>query len=300
MLTLCISVLASQLFVGTAALSVPTIMTFAPAPQDAQVQPAEPPAEAEEVKPPAGPMRLELNAIGESRVRYAGEVPPNAPPSALGIQMKLMGDRLDQIIGLGQLVIEEMVDDQGNAYVNPEDITEETRTAVAPNRAAATVVEQGFWPMQAETKAPPRTASILAKVKGFINVVYAVGEPEEILIDNPTQFREGFLEHPRLKELGIKIGVRAPGDESNEAFGRGVAFDFGDFRKQVRRVEFYDGWMKPLYARERRMRGEDGQPLSFWGVSVGKLDEDSQMVLTFFPKTEQQTLTFELDDVELP
>ena len=298
MLTLCISVLAAPWFIGTAALPVPAIMMFVPAMQEAQEAPAEQPAE--EVKPPAGPMRLELNAIGESRVRYAGETPPNAPPSTLGIQLKLMGDRLESIIGLGQLVIEEMIDDQGTAHVTPADVDGETRTAAGPNRASSGVLEQGFWPLQAETKAPPRSVSKLAKVRGFVNVVYTSGESEEILIDNPVQYRETFLEHPRLKELGIKIEVRAPGDDSSEAFGRGVAFDFGDFRKQVRRVEFYDGWMKPMYARERRMRGADGKMLSFWGVSVGKLDEDSQMVLTFYPETEQQQLTFELEQVELP
>jgi hypothetical protein len=262
--------------------------------------PEEPSAQREEIEPPTGPMRVEPFLVTEERVRYVGEVPEQAAESSLRLHVKLTGERLGKMVGLGQLIIAEMVDDTGAVLASPEEIDPRDEKATSPIRSSDRLLARGFVNRSARTKAPSRAARKLSRVSGWVNVVYAT-ETEDILIDNPLQYLGGYLEHPRLKELNMKIRVIQPGEEINvRREGRGIALQFEGGRKRIQQIEFFDAWLKPLYPRPRTVQTPDGEEYVYYGSVMGPIDADTQMLLTVYPEIEEEKVRFEFKDLELP
>lgn len=256
----------------------------------------------EEIQLPTGPMRIEPYAVSESRVRYREGAAEAAASSKLRLQVTLTGERLKDIVGLGHLVIEEAIDDTGAVLAAPENIQKRDRSATSPVRITKRVLKRGFVTSMAELPAPAREARKLAKVTGWINVVYGDGT-ENILVDNPLQYLGGYLKHPRLEELGMNIRVIEPGDEVDEQReGQGVALQFERCAKQVRNTEFFDAWLKPMYPRARRVETPDGEDYMYYGVmpGVAKVDADTQMILTVWPEIEEERIRFSFENIELP
>jgi hypothetical protein len=251
------------------------------------------------IEPPTGPMRIELDSINESRVRYLGEIPERPARSGLRLIAKLTGERLPELVGLGRLIVEEMTDDTGATLVTAAQAAE-LDAGTRPYRMAKQVLARGFLNLQADAPLTSRSARKITKVRGRIDVVYGK-DVEEIMIDNPLQYLGRQLEHPRLKELNMKIDMIQPGAEHDaRRDGKGIALRFNDSRKRIRKVELYDAWLKPMYARERPMTTEDGGEYSFFGVMVGEVDADVQMLLRVYPSVEDERITFEFTDLELP
>ena len=248
-----------------------------------------------------GPMRLELFSIDESRVRQLGDVPPKGLKPGLQLFAGLTGERLGEVVGMGPLVIAEMTDDAGDVLAAPDAVTEEQRTETRPIRMAPQSLARGYMPMLARVALPKRAATKIVKIKGWLNVVYGK-DTEDIMIDNPLQYRGGYLENPRLAELGLKIRVVEPvGQVGDPREGHGIALQFeGDTEKHLRRVELFDAWLKPMYPREHPATTADGKACNYYGVAVGQVDADTQMLLKVYPKVEDGQITFEFKDIELP
>jgi hypothetical protein len=262
-----------------------------------QQQPAGP---QEAIELPTGPMRIELFSVAEERIRFQADPPENAPKPKLRLRVTMTGERLPDMVGIGHLVIEEMIDDTGAVLASPADIEPRDREATTPVRISPRILARGSVDRIAEAKAPDRSAKKLTKVSGWVNAVYGK-ETEDLLIDNPLQYKGGYIKHPRLEELGMKIRVVEPGSEINEKRdGSGIALQYENCSKQIRRSSFFDAWMKPLYPRARRMETADGQEYVYYGVVVGEMDADSQMTLTIYPKIDEERVLFEFKDVELP
>jgi len=266
------------------------------------VQEEQAPAGPEEPQaaPPTGPMRLEPLMVTEERVRYHGEPPENPMKSTLRLQLKLTGERLGEVVGLGPLVIEEMVDDAGTVLLSPADVQSRDTGQMSSVRNSKRLLSLGFAARTAEAPAPSRTARKLAKLTGWVDVVYAA-ESEEILIDNPLQYLGREIDHPRLKELGLQIQVIKPGEEIQERRdGSGVGLDLSQCSKRIRDVELFDAWLRPLYPRSRQVQTAEGRSYTYYGSIVGKVDEDTQMFLSVYPQIEEARIRFEFQDLELP
>jgi hypothetical protein len=260
----------------------------------------EPKGQPEDIKPPTGPMRVELLSVSETRVHYEGQPPQKPAKSSLRLQAKLTGERLAELVAVGRLVLEELIDDTGAMLAAPQDVDPAERNATRPLRMSRQILVKGFVGLQANTKVPSRAARQITKANGWVNVAYAT-ETEEIMIDNPLQYADRYIEHPRLAELGFKVRVVNPGKEINQKRdGRGIGLQFDGYRKHMRRVEFFDAWMKPMYARDRTVKTPEGQEYIFYGVVVGQLDADSQMLLRFYPEIEEAQIRYTFENIELP
>jgi len=314
------SVLCFQLAacgVYSQALTVAAILTTPdPAPQQqpataGQDKPADakPPArtlspgqneDMAEIELPTGPMRIEPFSISEERIIFLGEAPKEHAQPSLRIQVKLTGERFADIVGIGHLVIDKIIDDTGADLSNPEGIQPRDLSATSPVRMTPRLLARGTIVRGATVKAPTRDARKIKSVTGWVNMVYGK-ETEDILIDNPLQYKGGLIKHPRLEELGMKIKVVEPGEEiQQKRDGRGIGLQFVRCAKQVRNTEFFDAWMKPIYPRARRVQDAEGNDYMYYGIVVGELDEDAQMLLTVFPNIEEQRLPFSAENLDLP
>ncbi len=255
----------------------------------------------EQIKLPSGPMRLEPFLVSEMRVRYLREKGKNAPESTLRLQATLTGERLPKIVGLGHMVVENLVDDTGAVLVSPADVQERDRKAITPIRMSKRILKAGVIHRVAEVKAPSRAARKITRATGWVHVVYA-DEREDILIDNPLQYMGGLIDNPRLRELGIKVRVIKPGKEvGKKAKGAGIALEFPDqSRRRIENIQFFDAWMKPLYPRPRSVTPPEGKTYYYYQMQVGKMDADTQMLLTVYPEVEEEDVRFEFKDIELP
>ena len=265
-----------------------------------QAAPARMEGPPEPIKPPPGPMRVEPFNIIETRIRNLRNGGTLASRSNLRFQVLITGERLGEVVGLGNLIIEYMADDTGQVLASLDDYPESEREATSPIRISKRMLKRGLVQRVSEAKLPSRKATKLTEVRGWVNLVYAT-ETEEIMIDNPLQYLGGYIEHPRLAELGLKIEVVKP-DENivKRAQRKGIALRFSDNLKHVRKVEFFDAWLKPLYPRQHNINPENGKPYIFYEPMVGQIDTDTQMLLTIYPKIEEQKLRFEFKDIELP
>jgi hypothetical protein len=254
----------------------------------------------EEITPPTGPMRIELYSISESRTRYIGEPPERPQGNSIRLLVNLTGERLPEIVGMGHLVIEEMTDDTGAVLAAPDELQRRDQSATSPVRITDRMVQRGYVQRVGDARGPTREARRIKKTTGWINLVYAT-ETEDILVDNPLQYLGGYIEHPRLQELGLKIKVVEPGEEVRQIQERGgIALQFERSAKQVQHVGFFDAWLKPMYPRSRRVEAPDGQEYVYYSMVVGNLDADVQMILTVYPEIEEERVRFEFEDIKLP
>ncbi len=254
----------------------------------------------EPIRPPSGPMRIEPFSLTETRVRNLRNAEAQPRGSNLRFQVLITGQRLGEVVGLGNLIIEYMADDTGQVLASLDDYTEQEREATSPVRLSKRMLKRGVVQRVSEVKVPSRKATRLTEVRGWVNLVYAT-ETEQIMIDNPLQYLGGYIDHPRLAELGLKIQVVEPEESvAKRAQRKGIALRFSDNLKHVRKIEFFDAWLKPLYPRQHNINPENGEPYVFFEPMVSQIDTDTQMLLTIYPKIEEQKLRFEFKDIELP
>jgi len=271
----------------------------APNPQDA----AAAGGEAQQPAPaaPTGPMRLEPIVLYETRVWYGIEPPGGAgPTSTLRLQVKLTGERLAQVVRSGPLVIEEAVDEHGNTLVDAEAMGQYAREMTLPVNVNARVLQQGFLPREANLVPPPRSSTKIARMRGYCNIVFA-DKSEQVVIENPLQYEGREVDHPRLKELGIELRVLKIGEEADEpGGGKGIAMKFTGGEEKVRAAELYDAWMKRMAVRARVGQTNNEKKYTYYAAQVGKIDEDTQLVLHVFPEIETARVSLMVDDLALP
>lgn len=250
---------------------------------------------------PTGPMRMEPIVLYETRVWYGIEPPGGAgPTSTLRLQVKLTGERLGEVVRSGPLVIEEAVDENGTSLVDAEAMGQHAREMTLPVNINARVLQQGFLPREASLNSPPRSSLKIARLRGYCNVVYA-DKAEQIVIENPLQYEGRNLEHPRLAELGIEIRVLKIGEEADEpGGGKGIAMKFTEGEEKIRASDFFDAWMKRMAIRARIGQTNTDKKYTYYATQVGRIDEDTQLILHVFPEIETARIPLMADELALP
>jgi hypothetical protein len=246
-------------------------------------------------------MRIEPFGIQDVRIAFFGPTPERPQEPRARFLFKLTGERIGKVDRVGKLIVEEMVDDAGLALVDPSVFSERDRSLTNPLPASANVAQSGFVALDYTCSTPPpRSATKVAKARGYVNVVYG-GPTEEITIDNPMQHSGKTIEHPRLKELGLTVRILKPGEESAEpADNRGIPIriDAGD--EMVKNIDLYDEWMKRMNIRPRMGKTQKDESYFYYQIMGGVVTPDCQLVLTVHKKIEREKVPFELKDLALP
>jgi hypothetical protein len=186
-------------------------------PQPGQNPQPEPPAtepEAPTVAYDEGPLRVEFVAMREVRMRAAEPELAGRMQSDLRIQVRIAGEPLKQVAQYGNVILTEMVDDQGKSLINDDTYTDEEREIMRPLNIPVTRLAQDGLKLVTQTDPASRGAAKLTKMRGTVRLVLA-DKTEQITIDNPFQYLGGKIADPRLEELGIEIAVVSAADVEN-------------------------------------------------------------------------------------
>lgn len=265
--------------------------------------PAQPTVTAEEpAVDNSGPLRIDLEAMREQRYRFVRQIAARLPESDMQMQFRLAGDDLANLVAVGRLVLDDVVDDTGQQLVDPNEFTTAEREETRAIFVEGDRLVQDGWTLVARLSTPPkRSARVLSTLKGSVKAVFADSEAQEIIIVDPLQFSDQVIEHPRLQELGIQVKVLPPGDPplvaSNE---RLVALQFLEGQDKIHTVEFFDAWLRNLRARPMFQETSAGEPCVVYNASDGTFDNQTQLVLTVYPSVETKRVPVDMTDVELP
>lgn len=250
---------------------------------------------------PTGPMRVEAFGIQDVRIAFFGGAPERPQEPRARFLFKLTGERIAKVDRVSKLIIEEMTDDTGKSLVDPSVFTERDRTTTNPMPPSANVAQNGFVPLDYTCSTPPvRSATKIAKAKGYVNIVYG-GPTEEITIDNPMQNAGKSIDHPRLKELGINVRILKPGEEAAEpADNRGIPIRIEAGDEMVKNIDLYDENMRRMNIRARISKNQKEETYFYYQIMGGIVTPDCQLVLTVHKKIEREKVPFEVKDLALP
>lgn len=291
-----------------------TIATFAsasaqdrpgpPVPPSAGSAPASQPGSAP-AKPPSphglGPLRVELSAVLEGRYRYfdQDQTQPTRE-NELRMQFRVAGADVLRVVRHGNVLLDEVTDDAGQSLFDPATITAEQRTTARLSSTPPERLAESGLLMVGQCKASSRTAQKLRTVRGSVKLVLSSAY-QEVTIVNPQQYVGKAIDIPRLKELGVEATVLAPETFTPPADPKTsytLLYTVGADR--VRGASFYDGWMNVVRSRPTPVQTPDGKEAQQYRLMGGAIDEKSQIVIQIFPDAREETVRFELKDVQLP
>lgn len=262
------------------------------------------PAQEPETKPApvydVGPLRAEVTAMYDARYWYA-DAPPGARKSELRMQLRIVGEGITRMARVGNVIFTEAVDDTGKALVGPDTYTEQQKTETRPFHFPAERIRSSGILLGARVDSPNRDARTV-KLRGSVRLILA-SDPEEITIDNPLQFMGKILENDRLKELGVQVRVVDPAELEGESLPpaeRLFVLEYLTDEAHIAKVTLHDAWMKPIRARQRRLKTKDGKSVVGFTLSGGTIDENCQLVLSVYPKIEDKQVPIEVDALKLP
>lgn len=249
----------------------------------------------------SGPMRVELAAVYESRIRDILPGPQKPPQSAMRILLRLSGARSPELIRLGTPILDVAEDETGASLIEEGAFTEKMRESTRPVRIDARFKKLGFVPLQVDIMASTRPAQKLAKIEGFLNAVYG-GETHEVEITDPLRFAGGYIEHPKLDAVGIKIRVLEMGKEAAmDSVLPGIGYRIEGDANKLRQMTFYDAWFAQVQTRARDGRDFNGEPFRYAEFGGGaQCDADTQLVIRLYDNVEEARIDFSFTDVELP
>ena len=262
--------------------------------EEIEIPPPPPPA------PVSGPLRVELYAILEQRVKINGDAPDSAPKPMSRVFFKVTGEGLYDIFRMSRLVVDEFKDDAGGVMFDPATISEADKSSMNPLANGDAVRQQGFAMLDLTCKLPDRGAKKVASGKGYVNVL--VGESEtQVRIENPIKAAGAEIDNEMLKKFGIKARLLKLGEETTDPSGaNGVALRIEAGDESIKQVDFYDDWMRKVATRGRPGTAKDGKPYTFYMVAAGTINNDWTMLVTMYGKVEKKKLEFSIKDVELP
>lgn len=246
-----------------------------------------------------GPLRGEVIAMFDARYWYS-ENPPNARESSLRMQMRVSGETIAQAVRIGTVIFDEATDDTGQSLVQPDTYTEKQRTEMRLLNRTPDYLRTNGLLLPAGMDAPNRAAQTI-KLRGSVRIILA-SEQIELTMDNPLQYLGKTIEHPRLNELGIEIRL-VTAEELVDPVPppeRMPVLQYVKGRDLVHSVSFHDAWMKLIRHRERTMKTKDDQEVVGCAVVGGGIDENSQLVLTVYPRIEDLRVPIEVDALKLP
>lgn len=253
--------------------------------------------------PLTGPMRVELLGLGETRVHLMN-LPEGSDQEPLRrqtrMQFQLTGERLPDVVRIGQVMITNAEDDAGSQLVDQSKITDEALNETRPVEISQAVIRQGGLTMNAAMDAAKRSATKLTALEGSIAVAYA-GEVIEVTIPNPLDQSGKILEHPALKELGLVVSVLAA-DEFFDVPRREqlVGLQISGNEKLFKEAKFYDEWMDEIQSRGRPTQTKAGEPAMLYQMQRTFLKPGDSMVLTLYRSLDEELVKFSIKDIELP
>lgn len=271
--------------------------TPAAATQDGAQVPAEPAATSEFI---TGPLRIEVFGVLDLR-RWFAVPPKQGGESELQLQMRIAGEKLTEICRAGQPIFTEGVDDTGQSILKPEGYTDQQRTQTSRVTASPEVLRERGLQFLAKLAAPNRAAKTIKSLKGTMRLIRAVAPAEDILITNPIAQRGAMLDHPRLKELGIEVGVVANERIPNVQPGQAVlGIEQGAKMEQIKTIEIYDAWLTRVRTPARGAQTTDGKTITVYVLPDPAALENLSLVVQVWPKVEDAPFPIELTDIKLP
>lgn len=278
------------------------VQTTPPPAPAAQAAPTTQPAATQPASAPSllvGPLRLEITGMSESRV-WVLNPQTGMPRSELLLQLRLVGERVPDVVRAGRVIFTEAVDDSGQALLRPDSYTEAERTETFRVRSNPDVLRERGLAMNTRLDATSRSAKSLRTLKGGLRVIMA-STSEDVAIPNPRQWEGKVVEHPRLKELGIELKVLAAGNPSSVPHTLGtITLATSKNQEYVKGIEFFDAWMARMRASARNAQSNEGEPVVVYQLGDQQLTENSQMIIQVFPKIEDVRVPIELENVALP
>lgn len=272
-----------------------------PGQTETQPQPAEQEAPAAPDRTYAdGPLRVELVAMLEGRYRYFDESMGQQRKPEMRMQFRVAGAEIGSVVRHGTLVLEDVIDETGEALFDPTTLPDEQRTITRLTTDPKERLESQGLLAVAQCKASNREAKKLRSIKGSIRLVFASGY-EEITILNPLQYVGKPIENERLKALGVEVSLLAADQMETEIDPkRSLILQYSKGEGQVRSVNMFDQWMKVVRARPIPAKTKDGKSVTNLRILGGELDATQQLVLQVFPDAREEVVRFELTDVLLP
>jgi hypothetical protein len=245
-----------------------------------------------------GPLRSEVLAMFDARYFFL-EQTPGARQSELRLQMRFAGAGIENTVRVGNIIFTEATDDTGRALITPETYSEEQKTEMRPYNLPAERLKNSGLTLQTRLESPARAAHSF-RLRGSLRVVMAP-EKVEITIDNPLQYVGKTIPNDQLKDVGLEIRVVPPDELSEEQTqSNQLVLQIVKGEEKIQEVAFYDGYMRQMRPRERALKTNSGDSVKSYTVTSGTLDDNTQMVLRVFPKTDEVSIPIELDSVPLP
>ncbi len=269
-------------------------------PQAAEPQAQPPPEPTTQPTYDEGPLRAELVAMRE--IRFSATEPELAArlKSEMGMQFRIRGERITQIVRFGNLIFSELVDDTGQSLLDPDTYSEADRTSTRPITMPAERLKTDGLIVTTRNKPSTRGAIGLTRVQGSIRVVIAPNT-EKLTVADPLQYYGKSIIDARLKLLGIEIEI-VPIDQIENAppANRGLVLRYTANGEHVQRASFYDGNMRLIPTRDSPVTTKSGEQAQLYYFDASPLNDEAQLVLELLPQVDEVQVPVEMDGLKLP
>jgi len=248
-----------------------------------------------------GPLRAELLAMRE--IRYSAtepEVAVRLPKSEFGMQLRIRGERITQIVRQGNLIFTELVDDTGQSLIDADTYTEADKTSTRPVTGPADRLKTDGLIISTRNKPSTRGSRTLTRVRGGIRLILAASS-EKLTIANPLQYYGKTISDPRLQALGVEIRM-VPLEEIENAppANRAIILRYVTNSEHVQRASFYDGTMRPIPSRDSPVSTKSGEQCQLYYFDAAPFNDEMQLVLEVLPQVDDVQVPFEMDNLALP
>ncbi len=247
----------------------------------------------------SGDLRIEMDAILEQRIRFEGDVPQNAPGSALRMRLRVVGDGCTRIARVGTFLIDELTDDRDNKLFDTSTITDAQRTNTSPVNIGPDDLKGGL-PLMIEATCAGRESKSVKHLNGKVNLVMADGTTW-IPILNPKQYEGQSIPDPRLQASGIDIHIMKPGEETDEKpETKGLGFRIVQGQDAFVTATLTDADMRNLNSRFRDKQAKDGSTYQQHTLAASEVDASTFLVLKIYTNVTRKTLEAKLENIALP
>ncbi|MCK4340741.1 MAG: hypothetical protein KAY37_03345 [Phycisphaerae bacterium] len=286
---------------------------------EAEEAPAEPPAAREEEAPPAesgseaeaaqapeekpvydtGPLRVEINAMRDTRTVYFDSEERSATDSYFAMQVRVRGERLKEIKSFGNLILTELVDETGRSLLDDDTYTEEQKTMMRRMTVPEKRLKEFGLQVATRAKLGAREAQHLKTVRGTIRLIMA-DKTEKYTILDPLQYFGKTIEDSRLEELELEVRIVPPDEFEHPTPNQCLVLQFKTKGEYVAGVTFFDGHMRQMPVRERQAITKSEDACTAYCFQKAEFDNEMQLVLEVYPELEDIQLPLEAENVKLP
>jgi hypothetical protein len=263
-------------------------------------QPTTPPTTQPAPTYDEGPLRVELLAMRE--IRFSATEPELAARlrSELGMQFRVRGTGITNIVRQGNIIFTALVDDTGQSLLDPDTYSEADRTITRPVTIPPDRLKADGLIITTRNKASTRGSRVLTQARAGLHLILAE-QTDKLTIANPLQYMGKTIADQRLLALGIDVQL-LPADELENPppANRALLLYYGTKAAQVQKASFYDGAMRPIPARETPVTTKSGLAAVEYYFDAAPLTDETQLVLEVHPQVEDVQLPIMLDNLNLP